>query len=253
VQAKFMPSRDDRSQATQPLPPGRIAPFPSGTGEMHGVVLKPKRGGKGIWIVTALLVLAAGGAGTLYFLHLPPFSPLPKPIEEAKPAPVEPAKPVEAKPEEPKPAEVEPAKPVEAKPEEAKPVEAKPAEAKPTPVEEPKKANVERAEKMVAKARQLLIEGHEHTALENLKKAEKLVPSGKLGAQIKLYQQQAMGKLGKAELVIEGKVPIIVDGHKFAAPRKVKVAAGPHTIEADGDVAEITLKRGEKKKLKARK
>jgi hypothetical protein len=266
-------TQQDRSQATIPISPHQVrlpALRDKDTGrppteELSARDMLPARRGKAIWIVTIVLVLAAGGAGALYYFHLPPFSPPPKPIvEEPKPAeakPTEEAKPEEAKPtEEAKPAEAKPveAKPAEAKPTEAKPVEAKPVEKPAPPVEEEKplnakaRANQEKAEKLIAKARQLLVEGHEHTALDELKKAEKLA-SGKLASSLKVYEQQAMGKLGRAELVIEGKSPVVVDGHKFTPPRKVKLPAGPHSVNlGDGD-AEVELKRGEKKKLKGKK
>jgi hypothetical protein len=105
----------------------------------------------------------------------------------------------------------------------------------------------------VLKARQLLIEGHEHTSLDTLKKADKLQPTGKLAALLKTSEQQSMGKLGRAELVIEGKGAVVVDGHRFNPPRKLKVAAGLHFVDAGDGESEITLKRGEKKKLKAKK
>ena len=41
---------------------------------------------------------------------------------------------------------------------------------------------------------------------------------------LKLYEQQALGKLGKAELALEGKGVITVDGHRFNAPRRLKTA-----------------------------
>ncbi|HUS66246.1 MAG TPA: hypothetical protein VMZ28_16950, partial [Kofleriaceae bacterium] len=101
-----------------------------------------------------------------------------------------------------------------------------------------------------AKGRMLLVEGHEHTALEMFKKAEKLLPKD---AAIRVYEQQALGKLGRAEILLEGKGSLTIDGHKFVAPRKLKVPAGPHAVDSGDGPSEITLKRGEKKKLKAKK
>jgi hypothetical protein len=241
-----------------PLPPSlpRVPKkAPPSTIELGIEDLKPHRSSsnKGLWITSVLLLVLAGGAGALYWFHLPPFSPPPKPIAEEKPAeraPAPPAPAEAAKPEE-KPAAQ--AKPEEKPPEPAKPVEAKPAE-KPAPEPEaekaPKHPNLEKAEKQVQKGRQLLVEGHEHTALEYFKRAEKLAPAGKLASAIKVYEQQALGKLGRAELVIEGKFPVTVDGHKFTPPRKVKVAAGPHMVDPGDGETEVVLKRGEKKKLK---
>ena len=72
-------------------------------------------------------------------------------------------------------------------------------------------------------------------------------------AALKLYEQQAQGKLGKALLLLDGKGSLIVDGHKFAAPAKLKVMAGPHVLDAgDGD-NEVMLKRGEKRRIKVGK
>ena len=42
-------------------------------------------------------------------------------------------------------------------------------------------------------------------------------------ASLKIYEQQALGKLGKAELVLEGKGSVTVDGHKF---RRAEEAQG---------------------------
>jgi hypothetical protein len=72
-------------------------------------------------------------------------------------------------------------------------------------------------------------------------------------ASLKVLEQQAQGKLGRAELLLEGKGSASVDGHKFAAPKKLKVMAGPHTIDAGDGEDEVTLKRGEKRKIKVKR
>ena len=106
-------------------------------------------------------------------------------------------------------------------------------------------------DKLVARGRLLLIEGHTHTALEQFKRAQKMAPKD---ASLKVYEQQAAGKLGKAELLLEGKGSVVVvDGHRFPAPKKVKVMAGPHLIDAGDGEEEVTLKRGEKRRIKAKK
>lgn len=271
-EAEFAPSpSQDRSQATMPLPPHAVKMPPlrgkdrPATQELSSGDLMPlkKGGGKGIWILTIILVLAAGGAGALYYFHLPPFSPPPKPIvdetkppaEETKPPAEETKPPVEAQ----KPPTEEAKPPVEAqKPptEEAKP----PVEAQkpPVPSEEEKplgakaKANQDKAEKLIARGRLLLVEGHEHTAMDDFKKAEKYAV-GKLAVALRNYEQQALGKLGRAELLIEGKAPVTVNGHKFNPPRKVKVPAGPLAIDLGDGEKEVELKRGEKRKLKGKK
>jgi hypothetical protein len=103
---------------------------------------------------------------------------------------------------------------------------------------------------LALKGRQELIEGHEKKALDLFRQAEKLRPKDNT---IKLLLQEASGKLGRAELWLEGKGSVTIDGHKFAAPRKLKVPAGPHLIDYGDGESEITLKRGEKRKLKVRR
>ena len=65
-----------------------------------------------------------------------------------------------------------------------------------------------------------------------------------------MYEQQALGKLGHAELVLEGKGwSAVIDGKKLSAPRKLKLPAGPHAVDTGDGESELILKRGEKKKL----
>jgi len=106
-----------------------------------------------------------------------------------------------------------------------------------------------RIDKLVAKARSLLVEGHEHTALDVLKKADALRPND---AAIAIYLQQARGTLGRCEVTLDGKSPITIDGHKFTPPRKLKLAAGPHDVDLGEGTQVITFKRGEKRHLKAK-
>lgn len=260
-EVRIKPERGERGTMTQPLPPAGSG---LGTADMLMRPIKPK-GSKAPWIVSLLAIAVAGGLGALYYLHLPPFSPPPKPDEPTAVAPPEPGdtlgsrvEPPEPRPPEPRPPEpkpeakpepaepVEPAVPVEAKPEAEKvpPAEVKkPDERKPDKVD-PKTR--EKADRLVQKGRLYLIENHAHTALGYFKRAEKLLPNDN---NIKTYQLQALGKLGRAEIVIEGRGSVVIDGHKFAAPRRLKVPAGPHTI----DEAEVILKRGDKKRLRAGK
>jgi hypothetical protein len=130
----------------------------------------------------------------------------------------------------------EPPKPEITKQEPPKPEVRKPAE-KPT-------------DKIVTRGRLLLIEGHTHTALEQFRRAIKMAPRD---ASLKVYEAQAAGKLGKAELLLEGRGSATVDGHKFSVPKKLKVMAGPHTIDAGDGEDEVTLKRGEKRRIKVKK
>jgi hypothetical protein len=267
---------EERTSETQPLPPPSFARDAArGTSKNNGGKRSPfdpmelskpyprhddtalvRARSKTPWLLSLTGIVLAGGLGALYYFHLPPFSPPPKPVEvtaaptgeTVKPtgetaAPTgETAKPTgaEVKPEPPKP-EVktpEPPKP-EVKPEPPKPEVKRPE----PPKEKP-------AEKLIARGRQLLVEGHSHTALEQFRRAMKLSPKD---AALKTYELQAMGKLGKAELLLEGRGTISVDGHKFASPKKLRLMAGPHLIDpGDGEV-EVTLKRGDKRRVKVKK
>ncbi|MFI5289283.1 MAG: hypothetical protein ACHQ17_06530, partial [Polyangia bacterium] len=242
--------REERTALTQPLPP----PRPQDFGSIDDVALLPRRKrSKAPWVASLLAIVIAGGLGALYYFHLPPFSPPPRPIVEALPKPIAPpvTKPDEktAKPDEKaaKPDE-KTAKPDEktagpdektAKPDEktatpdektVKPDE-KSAKAEKTPKVEKltarEKAARDKAEKLIARGRALLAEGHEHTALDWFKRADHLWPKN---PDLHIYEQQALGKLGRAELYLEGKGAVVIDGHRFSTPRKVRLAAGPHTV-----------------------
>jgi hypothetical protein len=192
------------------------------------------------YVLAAALVGAAGGALALYHYHLPPFSPPPKPITEP-----------------PLKAQLEPPSPTP----EASPVVL--AKVNPPPVEpkvidtpkpdEPKPKGDDRdkeVEKLLQKGRLFLISGHARTAADTFRKAEKLKPKD---AGLRVYEQQALGKLGHAELQLDGKGSAVVDGKKFTAPKKLKLAAGPHVVDTGDGESELTLKRGEKKKLRVKK
>lgn len=257
-----MPPPPPRSAVATPIPPG-VQPAP-------GFDLSPPRKkSKAPWIVLVLSLLIGGGVGAAYYLHLPPFSPPPTPVAvEPTPTPkteLPPQKPVEAKPaEEP----IKPLPPPEPEKPEVTAAEKAATKQKPPPVEkpappappvekekpvvaakEPKEPKEKPGDKYIEKGRLLLIEGHAHSALEQLKKAEKLRPKD---AAIKTYELQAMGKMGFANLEIE-KGTVSIDGHKFTAPKKVRLAAGPHNVDLGDGEKEMVLKKGEKKKLKARK
>jgi hypothetical protein len=224
------------------------------------LMVRPRRSA-GLWIAAALSVLLAGGAFALYHYHLPPFSPLPKPVE---PPPPETKKTDETKKaDEPKTDETkkadEPKTDETQKADEPKTDETKKADEPKT--DEPKTDETKAAaaaksakdkavDKLVQKARTLLIEGHSHTALDQIRKAEKLRPKD---ASLRVYEQQALGKTGHAELILDGKGALTVDGHKFPAPKKIKLPAGPHTIDAGDGESELVLKRGEKKHFKVKR
>jgi hypothetical protein len=195
------------------------------------------------YLLAAALVGTAGGALALYHYHLPPFSPPPKPITEPplkvaeEPSPS--ASPVAVVEPPPRKIEIpdEPKKIDEPKLDEPK-------------ADQPKKSNDKEVEQLLQKGRLLMINGHSHTALDLFRKAEKLKPKD---AGLHVYEQQALGKLGHAELQLEGKGSGSIDGKKFPVPKKVKVAAGPHVVDVGEGELEVTLKRGEKKKLHVKK
>ena len=274
---------EERTSETQPLPPpsfarqaaqgtsqginrngGKRNPFDpmelSKPYPRHEDTMSP-RGRKMPWLLSLTAIVVAGGLGALYYFHLPPFSPPPKPVEatpSGESASGEAAKPSgeAASGEATKPSGVaasgESTKPsgVAASGEATKPtgVAVKPSGEATKPKNETPKEKP--TDKIVAKGRLLLIEGHSHTALEQFRHAIKMAPKD---ASLKQYELQATGKLGKAELLLEGKGSVTVDGHKFAVPKKLKVMAGPHMVDAgDGD-EEVALKRGEKRRVKAKK
>jgi hypothetical protein len=285
---------EERTSETQPLPPPSFARDAAKAAAKNGGKRNPfdpvelskpyprhddtalvRARGKTPWALSLTAIVLAGGLGALYYFHLPPFSPPPKPVdttpsgESSKPSgeAVAPsgeaasgqamkpsgeaatpsgatAKPsgVTASGETGKPSG-EAVTPQPPKPEIKKPEPPKPEVKKPEPKEKP-------TDKIVAKARLLLIEGHSHTALEQIRRAMKMAPKD---ASLKQYELQAQGKLGKAELVIEGKGAATIDGHRFAAPKKLKVMAGPHMIDVGDGEDEVSLKRGEKRKIKVKK
>ncbi len=208
------------------------------------------------WVVLLLLALVGGGVGTAYFLHLPPFAPLHTGLLDALSGGNKPVaaadKPVAAQ------ADLREAVAAE-QPDLAQPVE------KPHPVDpkalEPKSndhgktatpppvASMSVDERLVQKGRFLLIDGHPHSALSLFRKAEQVAPGNALA---KTLQLQAMGKLGRAEISIEGKGRVNVDGKDFDAPKKLRTLAGPHAIDSGNGPEEVTLKKGERKKLHPR-
>ncbi|MGZ3405250.1 MAG: hypothetical protein ACXVAN_02320, partial [Polyangia bacterium] len=293
---------EERTSETQPLPPpsfardaargssksngGKRSPFDplelSKPYPRHDDTAGVRGRSKTPWLLSLTGIVIAGGLGALYYFHLPPFSPPPKPVE-ATPSgeTVKPSGEAVAPTGESATPSGESASGTAVKPtgtavkptgeavkptgEAVKPtgvavkptgVAVKPtgeavkpsgAGVKPVRNEPPKEKPTD---KLVAKGRFLLLEGHSHTALEQFRRAIKLAPKD---ASLKTYELQAQGKLGKAELLLEGKGFVTVDGHKLPAPKKLKVMAGPHMIDAgDGD-DEVALKRGEKRRIKVKK
>jgi hypothetical protein len=213
---------------------------------------RPKRS-KLPWLLSLGGIVVAGGLGALYYNHLPPFSQPPKPIvepvasgESVKPsgATVAPTG-IDVKPSGETVATGVAVKPAE----NPKPTKPEVAKVEPPP-KKPEPPKEKPTDKFIAKGRLLLIEGHGRTAMEQFHHAVKLAPKD---ASLKVYELQAAGKLGRAEFVLEGKGAITVDGYKFPSPRKIKVMAGPHSIDAGDGEEEVTLKRGEKRRIKVKK
>jgi hypothetical protein len=99
-------------------------------------------------------------------------------------------------------------------------------------------------QKLIDRTRRLLVEGHTHTAIEDITAARKIAPHDKL---LDTLDKMAHGKTGKGELILDGKGDLLVDGKEFKAPKKLKLPAGPHVI-GEGDAAqEIELGKGEKR------
>jgi hypothetical protein len=210
------------------------------------------------WLVSLGGIVLAGSLGALYFAHLPPFSAPPKPIVEPSGGSVAPSGTSAAPSGEsatPSGATVAPSG-VEVKPSGVavapSGVEVKPSGVAVAPSGAAVKPEVKAkpTDKLVAKGRLLLIEGHARQAMDQFRRAVKMAPRD---SSLKVYEQQAAGKLGKAELVLEGHGSITVDGHKFAAPKKVKLMAGPHGIDVGDGEDEVTLKRGEKRRIKVKR
>ena len=244
---------EERTSETQPLPPPSFARDAARGSSTNGGKRNPFEpmdlskpyprhdqtalvrgtGRKAPWALSLTGIVLAGALGALYYFHLPPFSPPPKPVEvtpsgeTTKPS-GETAKPSgeavapsgqtatpsgettrpsgeTAKPSgetvapsgqatKPSGAAQKPSGEA-AKPETPKPEVRKAETKKPEPKEKP-------TDKLVARGRLYLIEGHAHTALEQFRRAQKMTPKD---SALKTYELQAMGKLGKAELVLEGK------------------------------------------------
>jgi len=181
-----------------------------------------------LWVVVvaATVLVLASGVFVLYATGLPPFGPRARPLVAA-------------------PTVVTPNEPQDLGATEA-PV------AKTSPVTDPAAAAVsaaQRQQRLVAKGRQLLAEGHEHTATDVFKKAQHSAPDD---ADLGRWVAQASGQLGRAELVLEGSAPIIINGHKFSPPKRLKIVAGPHAIDLGAGPVETVLQRGEKRRLTAK-
>ncbi len=248
------------SSSTEPaLPAQPREPAPVETTATSIAMPAPKRGSRWPLVLVGLLCIGAVGLGVAYKLHLPPFSPPPRPLDEPRDKPS--VQKPEVKPDmlAPKPApEPKPATP-EKKPDVA-PVDVpkpnkKPADVDPAtlaPMSDAPHVEMQEAapldQRLIEKGRLLLLDGHPHSAISLFRKAEQTNPKNPL---VKILQQQALGKLGRAELSIEGRGAITIDGKRFEAPKKVKLYAGPHAIDSGAGAEELVLKKNEHKKLRA--
>jgi hypothetical protein len=248
----------ERTSETRPLPPSgspgrRRNPFdpvePSKPYPKHEVV-RPRP--KLPWVLSLCAIIVAGGLGALYYYHLPPFSKPPKPVETQPTADSQQPTAPEQKTPEPS---GEAAKPSSEPPKPPSGQAHRPASSGETPkpiatAKKPEAAKEKPTDKLMAKGRLALIEGHGPHALDLFRRAIKMAPKD---ASLKVYEQQALGKLGKAELLLDGKGSVVVDGHKFIAPRKLKIFAGPHMIDTGDGEEEVSLKRGEKRHVRVKK
>lgn len=263
-------------------PPPVSQPFEPGDRSLAGTAPKAT---KLPWLLSLGGIALAGGLGSLYTYRLPPFSrppvvtaPATPHTESAAPAtaprrrtadPASVTEPGSAKPTEAatRAAAKEAPRPhgAEAEAEEAEAPEPDKGERTTSPTEgdeetakpaSPKKPDSKRAhadkpwEKYLARGRSQLIAGHPRGAREWFHRAQRLAPHD---ATVRLYELQAQGKLGRAEILLEGRGLVEVDGHRFIAPRRLRVMAGPHVVDLGAGEDEITLKRGEKKKIRIRK
>jgi len=225
------------SSGTDPVAPLSERPLPP----MEDAAWAARSGGAR-WpaILLGALVMFAATGSALYYFHLPPFSAAPQPLDERRPsANVDPVKPVEpvAKVDTPEPVE-KPVKPVD------------PATLEPKSNNEPVLPQaIPTDQRLIEKGRLLMMDGHPHSALSLFRKAEVANPKNPLA---KTLQQQALGKLGRAELQLEGKGRVTIDGKSIDSPKKLRLFAGPHAIDTGNGPEELTLKKGERKKLRIR-
>ena len=249
-------------QASQPQPASRTptSMTPGETDELH----PGGSSGRWLWVPPIVALLAAGVIGVLYFLHLPPFPPAhieapmivaPTPVSPIQPPIAQPpvaASPASEMPESaaaPAPesaAAPAPASAVAPAPESAV---APAPESAVAPAPESATApspNQAKADRLIAKARRLLVEGHPRTALETIRRVEKIAPDYE---NLAVYRDQAQGKLGSAVIQFSGEGTVTVDGAPLVSPRKLKLPAGPHWIDLGAGPKELILRRGETRVL----
>ena len=190
-----------------------------------------------LWVVVvaATTLVLASGIFVLYATGLWPFGPRARPL-------VSPATKVGPPPTAAVPPPATPAAPPTSSALPGAAGAASPSEAAPA------LTSAQRQQRLVAKGRQLLAEGHEHTAADLFKKALHAAPDD---VQLAKFVQQASGQLGRAELVLEGTNPVVINGHRFTPPRHVKIVAGPHAVDLGKGPQELVLQRGEKRRLSA--
>lgn len=87
---------------------------------------------------------------------------------------------------------------------------------------------------MVERARRIISEGRYKKALEVLGEAQKRAPED---AELVELEKQARGELGRGELVLTGTGNVNVNGYVVAAPKRLRMMAGPYVV--DGQPLEL--------------
>jgi hypothetical protein len=97
---------------------------------------------------------------------------------------------------------------------------------------------------LVERAQRLIIEGRTKKAQELVQQAQELTPAPGDPGLLALLRQ-ARGELGRGELVLSGHGSVTINGHKFDAPRKMRVLAGPYLVNGK----EVEVRDGEQRHL----
>ncbi|MSP61134.1 MAG: hypothetical protein EXR72_12470 [Myxococcales bacterium] len=106
----------------------------------------------------------------------------------------------------------------------------------------------EEARQCVARGRKAMVEGKLKSAAAEFAAARSIAPQGTF---LDRLERMAQGKTGDAELMIHGKGSLTVDGHRFPSPRRLRLAAGPHSIGVGAAAEEVVFGRGERVRRKA--
>lgn len=101
----------------------------------------------------------------------------------------------------------------------------------------------------IADARLAMVEGHARAALTALKAARRIAPHDTLLDALELM---ARGNTGHGEILVDGEGALTIDGHRFSAPARIKLPAGPHLIGDGAHPDELILRKGDQRHLSAR-